>query len=269
MDLSMFALTDRVAIVTGSGRGIGRAIALCLAQLGADIVAVSRTVSEIEETAASIRATGRRALAIPTDVCQADQVGAMISRTVKEFGKIDVVVNNAGGYVDRLPASKLTVDAFEKTLQMNLTSTFVCSKHAGEVMIKQKAGSIVNISSAIGFMLPVPDAPHYAAAKAGVISLTRSLAAEYGQYGIRVNAVAPGLVMTERARKRAPENSPLRQTQLKRIALGRLGQPEDITGAVAFLASDASGYITGETILVNGGALPPYDPPTAPLRPAA
>ena len=252
MDLSMFALTDKVAIVTGGGRGIGRAIALGFAQAGADVVVAARTDAEIEETAAMIRDTGRKALAVPTDVREVEQVASMLDKTMDLFGRVDILVNNAGGATGLTSVLDMGFDIWEANIKVNLTSVFICSKIIGEAMVKQKRGNIVSIASVAG-MGPWPNVAHYGAAKAGIISLTKTLAVEWAQYNIRVNAIAPGSIQTPLASRLASLDSPRRQAQLKSTPLGRFGQPEDIAEVAIFLASDASAFITGETIVVNGG----------------
>ncbi len=251
MDLSMFALTDRVAIVTGGGTGLGKAIALGFARAGAHVVVASRTIATIEETAAEVRSEGRKALAIPADVREVEQVTNMLHKTMDLFGRVDILVNNAGG-TSFTPVLNMSAAVWEADVKENLTSVFICSRIVGEVMVKQKQGNIINMSS-LGALGPWPNAAHYGAAKAAIISLTKTLAVEWAPYNIRVNAIAPGVIMTPLVRRLAPEDSPRRQGQLTRIPLKRFGRPEDIAGVAIFLASDASAYITGETIAVTGG----------------
>ncbi len=251
IDLSMFALTDKVAIVTGGGRGIGRAIAIGFARAGADVVVAARTATEIQDTAAKVRAEGRKALAVPTDVQDVDQVAHLLNKTLDSFSRVDILVNNAGSTYP-IRALDLSADAWQGQLKENLSSVFICSRIVGEAMVKQRSGNIINMSSVAG-LGPYPSLAHYAAAKAGIISLTKTLAVEWAQYNIRVNVLAPGFLMSPLTSKTALESSPLRQSQLKRIPLGRFGKPEDVVGVTIFLASDASAYITGETIVANGG----------------
>lgn len=251
MGLAMFALTGKVAIVTGAGRGIGRAIALGFAQAGADVVVASRTAAEIEDTAAKIKAEGRKALAVPTDVRNADQVANMLQETMDLFGQVDILVNNAGGYF-YANVLNMSPRAWEAVINECLNSVFICSRTIGEQMVKQKTGNIINMSSVAG-MGPFPGAAHYGAAKAGIISLTQSLAVELAPHNIRVNAIAPGWIHTSGAESFYQQNPKLRQDQLEKTPLGRLGKPEDIVGVAIYLASDASAYVTGETIVVNGG----------------
>jgi len=251
MDLSIFALTDKVAVITGGGRGLGKAMALSFARAGAHVVVTSRTSDEIEETAADARGMGRKALAVPTDVREAEQVAILRDRTMEMFGRVDILVNNAGG-TSFASVRDMSFAAWEADLKENLSSVFICSKIIGEGMVEQRAGNIINMSS-MAALGPWPNAAHYAAAKAGIISLTKTLAVEWAQYNIRVNAIAPGVIMTPLVSQLASADSPRRQEQLKRIPLGRYGIPEDVAGLAVFLASEASAYITGETIAVGGG----------------
>ncbi len=252
MSLSMFNLTGRVAIVTGGGRGIGRAIALGFAEAGADVVVCARTTAEIEDTAAKIEVGGRKALAITTDVQNVDQVTNMLHKTLDLFSRVDILVNNAGGSDFSGQTLGTSVDAWEAMIKENLSSTFICSKTIGAVMVEQRTGSIINISSLMG-VGPSPLAAAYGAAKAGIINLTKTLAQEWGQYNIRVNAIAPGCIETPVIERLYRENPKLRQARLETIPLGRIGKPVDIVGVAILLASDASAYITGETIEVGGG----------------
>lgn len=260
MSLTMFDLGGKVAIVTGAGRGIGRAIALGFAQAGADVVVAARTVTEIEDTAAKIRAEGRKTLAIPTDVRNVDQVKDMLRKTLDSFSKVDILVNNAGGdsggsgYV-----LDLSVEGWEQGIELNLTSLFICSKVIGEAMVKQKTGNIINISSGMGFG-PFPGAAHHAAARAGVINLTKTLALEWAPYNIRVNAIAPGYTETSLPAKVWEKNPGEREAILKNIPLGRIAKPEEMAAVAIFLASPASSYITGETIHACGGLITTVPP---------
>jgi len=257
MGLSAFDLTGKVAIVTGGGRGIGKAIALGMAQAGADVVVAARTASEIETTAEEIRALGRKTRAIPTDVRQVNQVTGLLRETLASFNRVDILVNNAGGALDAAHQSpgavlQMRPDTWQAMFTQNLDSTFICCKTIGGQMVQQRAGSIINISSTAG-LGPQPRNAHYAAAKAGVISFTRTLAVEWGPYNIRVNAIAPGFVDTPLMVKFWEEHADRRHDILKKIPLGRFGKPEDIIPVAVFLASDAASYMTGETIVASGG----------------
>ncbi len=247
MSLNNFSLADRVAIVTGAGRGIGKSIALGLADAGATVVVAARTASDIENTAAEIEKKGKKALAVPTDVRLSDQVNNLVNRTMKEFGEIDILVNNAGGSFN-VPTMDISEGGWDAIVRENLKSVFLCSQAAAKVMIDQKRGAIVNIASIAGLEAYIFSAP-YGAAKAGVISLTKTMAVDLAKYNIRVNAIAPGFIATEGIIQlfgAHPEAS-------KQIPLSRLGNPEDIVGGVIYLASDASLYVTGETLVIDGG----------------
>lgn len=251
MDLSMFSLTNKVAIVTGSGRGIGKAIALGFADVGADLVVVARTAAEIEATAAEIQRRGGRALAVPTDIRSAGQVGNMIERTMAEFGKIDILVNNAGGTFS-VPFLQMSEGAWEAVLRENLQSVFLCTKAVVDVMVRQKEGGIINISSLAG-QVPYAKMAHYGAAKAGVINLTQTLAVELGPYHIRVNTILPGYIEVEWFSQMLEEHPEVRERRLQRVPLGRFGKPDEVVGAAIYLASEASSYVTGACILITGG----------------
>ncbi|MFC1823399.1 SDR family NAD(P)-dependent oxidoreductase [Thermodesulfobacteriota bacterium] len=250
MDLSIFALTDLVAIVTGAGRGIGKGIALGLAKAGANVVAAARTLSEIEAVVGEIDGIGRKGLAIPTDVSRSDQIDHMIDKTMEAFGRIDILVNNAAG-VFYSPSEKISENGWNTIMQACLTSAFLCSKAAGLRMIERRKGNIINISSIAGTDC-LPGSAPYAAAKAGMINLTRTLAMEWGPYGIRVNCIAPGTVDTPGTHQ-VLQDPKRRQAMIRRIPLGRIAQPEDMAGTAVYLASEASSYVTGETIMLTGG----------------
>lgn len=255
MGLEIFSLEGKVAIVTGAGRNIGKAIALGMAECGADVVVAARTASEIDQTAREIEQRGRRALAIPTDVRVADQVNNLVQKTVEEFGKIDILVNHAGGV---FPAKTLEMSerVWDALIRENLNSAFLCSKAVAKVMIEKKIrGSIINTSSIAG-MVPFPISPAYAAAKAALINFTQTLAMELAPYHIRVNSIAPGMILHPGS---APffgvDNPQIREALLSRIPLGRFGKPQDIVGAVIYLASDASDFVTGTVLVIDGGQL--------------
>ena len=251
MYLSLFNLTDKVAIVTGAGRGIGKAIAFGLADAGADVVVAARTAGDIDTTAGEITAKGRRALAVPTDVRLSGQVANLIEKTVAEFERIDIVVNNAGGSFT-IPTMELSEGGWDAIISENLKSVFLCCKAAARVMISQGKGSIVNIASIAGLRGYTFNAA-YGAAKAGVIEFTKTLAIDLVSHNIRVNAIAPGYIVTPgMLQLDKPERI---QAMSRHIPLGRLGRPEDIVGGAIYLASDASSYVTGETLVIDGGLL--------------
>jgi len=247
-----FDLTDRVALVTGGGTGIGEATAHVLAQFGAECVLASRKLENLERVAKDVaNESGRRCLAVRADVREEDDVEAMIERTITEFGRIDILVNNAGGsYL--FPLVETPPDRWDNSVNLNLRGPFLCTRAAGRHMLERRSGVIVNISSGAG-VHGVRGGAAYSAAKAGLQMFTRVVAAEWGPKGIRANAIAVGLVASGNA-LRSWERSGIDPESMRRgIALRRVGTPMDIAYPVLFLASDASSYLSGETIYVNGG----------------
>jgi NAD(P)-dependent dehydrogenase (short-subunit alcohol dehydrogenase family) len=249
MSLNQFKLKGKTAIVTGAGRGIGKAIALSLADAGANVTVAARTLSEIEQTAQEIKKIGKKAQAFATDVRINDQVKELVRKTVEAFGGLDILINNAGGMFT-LSLLEMTENAWESMMRENLKPVFLCSQAAAKEMINRGEGVIVNIASIVGIHAQTLNAA-YAAAKAGIINLTKTMAEDWAKYHIRVNAIAPGYIETSRL-------GPIYGDQRVRISdipLGRTGRPEDIAGAAVFLASDASSYVTGQTIVIDGGAI--------------
>lgn len=249
--LESFKLEGRVALVTGSSRGIGRAIALGLAEAGADVVITSRSIADLTQVAEEIRATGRKALAIEGNLPNSDDINRLINGTLKEFGKIDILVNNAGIY-EGGAAEDVSEQEWDSILDVNLKGVFLCCQAAGKKMIEQKRGKIINIASISGSIANAT--PPYCASKAGVILLTRALAVEWAKYGINVNAISPGSILT-RMSKSEVEDQELNEQIIHRTPLGRWGKPDDIVGTAVFLASGASDFVTGHDVMVDGGFL--------------
>jgi len=244
----MSQLANQIAVVTGAGRGIGRAIALKFAAEDADIVVVSRTAENSEKVAAEIRALGRKAWAFAVDVADAAAVGAAAEKILAEAGKVDILVNNAGVTRDGLVMRMSDAD-WDTVLDTNLKGAFLFTKAFSRAFAKQRSGRIINISSVIGLIGNAGQC-NYAASKAGLIGFTQSVAREFASRGITVNAIAPGFIETDMT---AELNEALRAEILKKIPLGCLGQSDDIAAAALYLASPAARYVTGQVLTVDGG----------------
>lgn len=242
-------LTDRVALVTGGSRGIGRAISLALAAAGATVVVNYRgNAAAADETVAAISAAGGKAIAIQADVANGDDVKRLFSEVSSTYGRLDILVNNAGITRDTL-MMRMKDEDWDAVLDTNLKSQFLTTRAAISTMVRARYGRIINITSVVGLMGNAGQA-NYAAAKAGIIGFTKSVAREIGSRSITVNAVAPGFIDTELT---AVLNDEMREALKKQIPLGRLGSPEDVAGVVTFLASDQAAYITGQTFNCDGG----------------
>jgi NAD(P)-dependent dehydrogenase (short-subunit alcohol dehydrogenase family) len=249
-----FSLDGRVAVITGGGTGIGRGTALVLAEHGADIVLAARRREPLEATAKEIRALGRRALAVPTDVSDPDQCRRLVDTTLGEMGRIDILVNNAGGAQTKSPM-KWTDEEWQHVLALNLGSVFFLSRAAAEPMLAQGKGAIVNISSGAS-LLAMPQAAPYGAAKAGVNNLTGSLAAAWTRKGVRVNTIAVGAVRAATLLDEAERHGLAPEAIAMTNGSHRLGEPDEIGYGVLFFASDASSFCSGQTLYIHGGPGP-------------
>ena len=249
--MKIFDLSWRVAIVTGGNQGIGFGIAKGLANAGATVVIANRRATEGQNAAESLKKEGLNVIAIPTDVSNKSSIAALVSKVISDFSKIDILVNNAA-IIIRKPIEDFTEEEWDQIMNTNLRGLYFCCQLVGREMIKRKRGKIVNISSVLS-QIAQPGRGVYATAKAGVSHLTRVLALEWGKYHINVNAIAPGLTITPLNQKYFEENPEDLRNIISTIPIGREAYPEDYVGAAIFLASDASDYITGQTLLVEGG----------------
>jgi NAD(P)-dependent dehydrogenase (short-subunit alcohol dehydrogenase family) len=256
-DLSRFSLEGKVAVVTGGSRGIGRAIALGLAQAGADVVVTSRKLPDLEEVAAEIRKLGRKAMPIAAHIGKMDNIKVLVDSVMKEFGRIDILVNNAGC----TPAMGTILDNEERLwdtiMNLNLKGLYFMSQAVARIMKEQGGGSIINTASMDGYK-PEPYVGIYSISKAAVIMATKSMALELAPFNIRANAIAPGPVTTKMLDSHwahlPEEQAKAEKAEMaKAVPLGRIGEPDEMVGAVIYLASNASSYTTGETILMDGG----------------
>jgi len=252
MSVEKFNLKGKVALVTGGSRGIGKAIALAFAEAGADVAVASLTQKKLEETAAEIRKLGRRSIAIKADTSKKADVERMTRRVLDEFGVLDILVNNAG-IIIRGPILEFAEEDWDKLMDIDLKGYFLCAQAVGKVMAGQKKGNIINITSQYAYRV-TPGFGVYAVAKAGIVMLTRALAQELSSYSVRVNAIGPGLIKTDFS-KASWSNPDFLKKYEASMPLGRVGYTDDIIGSALLLASDASSYISGHTIVIDGGAL--------------
>jgi NAD(P)-dependent dehydrogenase (short-subunit alcohol dehydrogenase family) len=247
----LFDLSGRVALITGGSIGLGRQMAEGLAEMGANLVLCARKKERCEQAAAQLKQLGVKTLALSCDVKNPDQVHEVVQQTVSHFGRIDILINNAGTSWGA-PVEEMRLDHWNKVIETNLTGTFLFSQAVGKIMLPQRRGKIINIASVAGIQGAPPQfqAIGYHASKGGVIAFTKDLACKWGVHNIQVNAIAPGWFPTHMSEVVIEQN---REAFLKNIPLGRFGSDHDLKGAAAFLASDASDFVTGHVLVVDGG----------------
>jgi len=253
MGLEAFSLKGKTAIVTGASRGLGAAAAVGLAEAGADLVLASRDEARMTQVAEEIRSKGSKCIIARVDVLNEGEIQALVDRTIEEFGKIDVLFNNAGINVVK-PFINIEEDDWDRVLDTNLKGYFLFGKAVGREMLKEKSGSIINNSSVFGrtgFMNISP----YIASRGGIVQLTKAMAVEWARKGVRVNCIAPSYIMTEMAMRDIEANPIILEQNLKKIPMRRAGEPHEVANVVVFLASDAASFVTGETIAIDGGWL--------------
>ncbi len=249
----MTRLSGRVALITGAGRGIGRAIALGYAREGADLILTSRSAGELEQAAEAVRAAGVEALVAPADVTDVAQVRALAQAAIQRFGRVDVLVN-AAGIPMVAPTVDLALEDWQRAFDINMTGTFLCCQAIGRLMLAQGRGAIINIASLTSFV-GFPQRAAYAATKGAVVQFTKALAVEWAPQGVRVNAIAPGWIRTALQDRLVAEGKLDRGPIIARTPARRLGEPDDIVGPAIFLASDEAAFVVGETLVVDGGWL--------------
>ena len=251
----MFKLQDKVAIITGARRGMGRTHAITLAKAGAKVVISDISLEDCQKVVEEIKRAGGEAIALKCDVTKKEEVEEMVKKTIEQFGKIDILVNNAG-ILQFKPFLELTEKDWDKTLDINLKGYFLCAQAVAKEMVKQKSGVIINIASVAMGQLGVgfPNLIHYSASKGGIAAMTESLAVELAPYNIRVNAIAPGVIDTPMV-EQTKQDSKAMEATLARVPLQRMGKPEEVANLVLFLASDASSYMTGSIVVIDGGWL--------------
>lgn len=250
MCVELFNLHDKIALVTGAGKGLGKSMALALSESGAHVAVASRTFSDVEETAQEIEGNGVKSLPIAADVTKPEDVTKMVEMVLSKFKTIDILVSNVGAFIGG-SIQDISLDDWHKMIEINLTSTYLCVKTVGKHMLDKKCGKIITMSSALG-IFGANRSSAYCSGKGGVIQLTKALAIEWAKYNINVNSIAPYSMETETTREMLKDEK-IKQAIISKIPLQRIGQPSDLSGTVVFLASKASDYITGQVIFVDGG----------------
>lgn len=254
MVLEQFSLSGDTAVITGGSRGIGKALAEGLAQAGANVCIVNRNQETGEAAAEQINEeTNSNAISVPADITNEAQVEAMTEEVLDTFGSIDILVNNAG-IARTAPAHEMSLETWNEVLEVNLTGVFLCTKHAGGAMVKGDGGNVINISSMSAFVANYPmEEVVYHASKGGVVSFTRQLASEWAKHDVRVNSIAPGYIRTEMIDELLKEQPEMEELWLSEMLMDEMAPPEELAGTAVYLASDASSYMTGETIIIDGG----------------
>lgn len=253
MTLERFSLKGKTAIVTGASQGLGEAIALGMAEAGADVVLAARNLDRLDKLQADIKGKGAKCIAVKTDVLKADDIEDMVDQTLSEFGKIDILVNNAGVNVVK-PLLKISEEEWDRVLDTNLKGYFLCAKAVAPKMIESKSGAIINNASVFGrtgFMNLSP----YIASKGGVVLLTQAMAVEWARFNVRVNCIAPSYIITEMAQRDIAANPKILEQNIKKIPMRRAGEPREVADVCVFLASEAASFMTGETVAIDGGWL--------------
>jgi len=248
--LQKFSLEGKTCVVTGASRGLGRTMAIALGEAGANVAAIARSEEALEETANVIRSRGQRAIAVRCNLRDSGSIAAMVDQVLAEFGQIDVLVNNAGGG-DFKPLVEMSDDQWHRIIDLNLSATFRVCRAVGPHMIERRRGKVINMSSMYG-LVGDKNVAAYCASKGAVIQLTRALALEWAEYNIAVNVLAPGYMYTERTSS-VFDNPTIGASLVQRIPMGRVGQPADLGPLIVYLASDASDFMTGSVIVIDGG----------------
>ncbi|MBE0597316.1 MAG: glucose 1-dehydrogenase [Desulfuromonadales bacterium] len=251
MALERFSLQGKTAIITGASQGLGEAIAISMAEAGANLVLAARNEASLEKVVAEVAAKGVKCIKVKTDVLKSSDIEAMVQKTLAEFGQIDILVNNAGINLVK-PTIDVTEEEWDHVLDTNLKGYFLCSKIVGREMVARKSGCMINNASVFG-LRGFPNIAAYIASKGGVVQLTRALAVEWARKGVRVNCIAPGYIVTEMAKRDIESNPKILEQNLLKIPMKRGGEPREIGDVCVFMASEAASYMTGETIAVDGG----------------